>query len=152
MDEHDYVYQLKPLIVPGIVFLLLYPLLLGFVHIISKLPALELKILIGIYVIAGIGILVLWLIGKGKHVQIKEDRIIFKSLLGEHTLKPKDIRRVAVYFDGKGQEVAQIRTNDEIYYLSEFYFPFPELMSDLENFVRQYNLHSNVKSYADLNG
>lgn len=150
MDEHDYVYQLRPLIVPAVVFLILYPLVIGSVQFFSKLPILELRILIGIYVTSALGILFLWVIGKSKHVQIKDQQIVFRSLLGKRILKPQDIHRVAFYFDGKGQEVAQIRTKNEFYYLSEFYFPFPELMSDLENFIQKHNLRSNLESYAGL--
>ena len=151
MEEHDYVYRLKPLFVPGIAFLILYPLLIGSVHLIRKLPNMEVIVLLGIYGVAGLGILALWIIGKSKHVQIKDSQIVFGSLLGEHTLKPEDIRRVAFYFDGNGREVAQIRTKDVFYYVNELYFPFPELMSDLENFIRQYELRSNLESYAGLN-
>lgn len=151
MDEHDYVYQLKPLIVPGLVFLIFYPLVMGSIHVFSKLPSIELSVLIGIYVTAGLGIVSLWVIGKSKHVRIKDQHIVFSSLLGEYILEPKDIRRVAFYFDGKGQEVAQIRANDVFYYVSECYFPFPELMSDLENFIQKYGLRSNLESYAGLN-
>lgn len=150
MDEHDYVYQLRPLIVPAVVFLILYPLVIGGVHFFSTLPILELKVLLGIYVASALGILFLWVIGKSKHVQFKDQQIVFRSLLGKHILKPQDIHRVAFYFDGKGQEVAQIRTKDELYYVSEFYFPFPELMSDLENFIQKYNVRSNLESYAGL--
>lgn len=149
-DEHDYVYQLRPLIVPAVMFLILYPLVIGGVHFFSKLPIIELRVLIGIYVVAALGILGLWIIGKSKHVQIKDRQIVFRSLLGRHILEPQDIRRVAFYFNEKGQEVAQIRTEGELYYLSEFYFPFPELMSDLENFIRKFDLRSNLKNYAGL--
>jgi len=149
-DEHDYVYQLRPLIVPGVMFLIFYPLVIGVVHFFSKLPIIELRILIGIYVTAALGILFLWVIGKSKHVQIKDRQIIFRSLLGKHVLEPQNIRRVAFYFDGKGREVAQIRTENELYYLNELYFPFPELMSDLENFIQKYDLRSNLESYAGL--
>ncbi len=150
MDEHDYVYQLQPLIVPAVLFLILYPLVIGGVHFFSKLPIIELRVLVGIYITAALGIIFLWVIGKSKHVRIKDRQIIFQSLLGKHILEPQDIRRVAFYFDGKGQEVAQIRTEDELYYVSEFYFPFPELMSDLENFIQKYDLRSNLESYAGL--
>jgi hypothetical protein len=150
MEEHEYVYQLKPLIVPGLVFLISYPLVTGIVHLLSRLPSMEIAILIGIYITAGLGIIALWVIGKSKHVQINEQQIVFRSLLGEHILEPEDIRRVAIYFDGKGKEVAQIRTSNESFFVSEFYFPFPELMSDLENFIRQYDLRSNLASYDGL--
>lgn len=150
MDEHDYVYQLRPLIIPGVVFLLIYPVVIGVLHFFSKLPSLELRVLIGIYVTAAVGILCLWVIGKSKHVQIKDRQIVFRSLLGKHILEPQDIRRVAFYFDGKGQEIAQISTKGDYYYVSEFYFPFPELMSDLENFIQKHDLRSNLESYAGL--
>ena len=151
MDEQDYVYQLRPLIIPGLMFLILYPLVTGCIHVFSRLPIVELRVLIGIYVASGLGIIALWVIGKSKHVRINDHQIVFSSLLGEHILEPQDIRRVAFYFDGKGQEVAQIRANDVFYYVSEFYFPFPELMSDLENFIHKYDLRSNLESYAGLN-
>jgi len=150
MDEHDYVYQLRPLIVPAVMFLILYPLVIGGAHYFSKLPIIELRVLIGIYVTAALVISFLWVIGKSKHVQIKDQQIVFRSILGKHILEPHNIRRVAFYFDGKGQEVAQIRTEDEFYYVSEFYFPFPELMSDLENYIQKYDLRSNLESHAGL--
>ncbi len=149
MEEHDYVYQLRPLIIPGLVFLILYPLIIGGVHIFSKLPTLELRALIGIYVITGLGIVTLWIVGKSKRVIMNGNQIVFRSLLGEHILEPKDIRRVAFYFDDKGQELAQIRTSENLYYVSEFYFPFPELMSDLEIFIQQYDIRSNLTRYSN---
>jgi hypothetical protein len=151
MEEHDYVYRLKPLIVPGIAFLILYPLLMGSIHLLSHLPSIEVIVLIGIYVIAGLGIIALWIIGKSKHVLVKDSQIVFGSLLGEHILDHRDIRRVAFYFDSHGREVAQIRVKDVFYYLNELYFPFPELMSDLESFIRRYDLRSNMEKYAGLN-
>ncbi|MBC2722490.1 hypothetical protein [Desulfosporosinus sp.] len=149
MEEHDYVYQLRPLIIPGLIFLILYPLIVGGIHAFSKLPALELRVLIGIYVISGLGIITLWVVGKSKRIIINGNQIVFRSLLGERILEPKDIRRVAFYFDDKGQEIAQIRTSEDLYYVSEFYFPFPELMSDLEIFIEQYDIRSNLSRYAN---
>lgn len=148
MDEHDYVYLMRPLVVPGLVFLIVYPFVIGSVHFFSKLPLLELRILIAIYIVSVLGIIALWVIGKSKRVQIKEEQIIFRSLLGEHILGPQDIRRVALYFDQSGQEIAQIRTNNALFYVSEFYFPFPELMSDLEHFIQQYDIRSNLARNA----
>ena len=150
MDEHDYFFQMKPLIAPGVMFLILYPLIIGAVYYLGELPILELRALIGIYVAATLGILFLWILGKSKHVQIKDQQITFRSIVGKHVLEPQDIHRVAFYFDGKGQEVAQIRTERKLYYVSEFYFPFPELMSDLENFIKKYGLRSNLESHAGL--
>jgi hypothetical protein len=151
MDEHEYIYQMRPLVIPGLFFLILYPIVLGGIYIFLKFPIMELRVLVGIYVVVLLAILILWIIGKSKYVLFKEDRIIIHSLLGEHILEPEDIRRVAFYFDGKGQEIAQIRTGNVFFYLSEFYFPFPELMSDLESFIRLHNLRSNLQNYSGLN-
>ncbi len=150
MDGQDYGYQLKPLIVPAVIFLILYPFVIGGIYFFSKLPVIELKILVGIYAAAAVGILILLSVGKSKRVQIKGHQIVFRSLLGKRIIKPQDIQRVVFYFDKKGHEIARIRTKDEIYYLSELYFPFPELMSDLENFIRMYDLRSNLQSNAGL--
>ncbi|MCO5388665.1 MAG: hypothetical protein NHB14_26035 [Desulfosporosinus sp.] len=87
----------------------------------------ELRLLIGIYVITGLGIITLWVVGKSKRIIMNGGQIVFSSLLGVHILEPKDIRRVAFYFDDKGQEIAQIRTSQELYYVSEFYFLFQSL-------------------------
>lgn len=144
MDEQDYVYLMRPLVIPGLVFLMVYPLVIGSVHFFSKLPILELRVLMGIYIVSGLGIITLWVIGKSKRVQINEEQIVFRSLLGKHILKPQDIRRVAFYFDQKGQEIAQIRTSNALFYVTELYFPFPELMSDLEHFIQQYDIRSNL--------
>lgn len=146
--ENDYAYQLKPLVVPGLAFLIAYPFVLGALNLLRKLPGLELSVLLGIYIAAGLGIIALWVIGQSKRIQIQDQQIVFRSLLGEHVLEPKDIRRVAFYFNGKGQEIAQIRTSNKYFYVSDFYFPFPELMSDLENFIRQYNLRSNFANHS----
>lgn len=151
MDEHDYVYLIRPLIIPGLLFLILFPVVVGVVHVIRNLPGLELKILIAIYVITGLGIFATWVIGKTKHVQILDHNIVFGSILGKHVLGPEDIRRVAFYFDNKGQEIAQIRSRSKLFYVSECYFPFPELMSDLEKFILRYDIRSNLNSYTGLN-
>src|SRR5665648_1237738 len=82
MDEHDYVYQLRPLIVPALMFLILYPLIIGGVDIFRNLPIIEVRVLIGIYVTATLGILALWVMGKSKRVQIEDQQIVFRSVLG----------------------------------------------------------------------
>jgi len=140
--EHDYVYQLKPLLIPAAAFLILYPLILVVIHLVSVLPGLELGLLIGIYLIAALCLLAILAVGKSERVRISEQHIVFKSLMGTKVLKPEAIRRVAFYYDRRGKEIVQIRTeSDDYYYLNEFYFPFPELMSDLDAFVQRYGLH-----------
>lgn len=145
MDDHEYRYQLRPLVIPGLSFLIIYPLVLGGIHLFKKFPIPEAWALTAIYLLALIVIVVLWVVGKSKRVSIRDQEIVLRSLLGERVLDAQDIRRVSFYFDRKGQEVAQIRAGELSYYLTEFYFPFPELMTDLEFFIKQHGLRSNLQ-------
>ncbi len=144
VEDHDYVYKMGPLILPGLVFLIVYPLIVGVVYLVTKFSKLELQMLILLYVATTFCILGLWVFAKTKHVLINEQEIIFKSILGEYTLEPTDVRRVVFYWNTKGQEIAQIWTKRKTFYLSEFYFPFPELMSDLEGFIEDHAIRTNL--------
>lgn len=144
MGEQDYEYQLTPLIIPGIVFLVIYPAVVFALNFLKRLPVLELRILLVIYALTAVGLGSLWIFAKSKRVRIEEDGIIFSSILGKKRLQPEDIRRVAFFHTKQGQEVAQIRTQRDSYYLTEFYFPFPELMSDLEYFVQAHGIKTNI--------
>ena len=100
--------------------------------------------LILLYLITAFCIFGLWVYAKSKRVLIEEQEIIFKSVLGEYTLEPSDIRWVAFHWNAKVQEIAQIWTKRKTFYLSEFYFPFPELMSDLEGFIENHGIRTNL--------
>lgn len=144
-EEHEYHYQLKPLILPGMLFLIGYPLILLLLVIAFKVSTLERSILIGLYAATFLGILILWIYARSKYLRIVEDRIIFYSITGAHQLTPEDIRRVALFALPKGKEMVQIKSNrNQVYYISELYFPFPELMSDLEQFVANHAIRSNM--------
>lgn len=146
-EEHEYRYQLKPLVFPGVLFLIGYPVIGLLLVAILKIPMLERYIFTGIYIATFLGILILCIYGRSKSLRIDEDRLIFYSLTGEHPLDPEDIRKVALYTLPKGEEMVQIKTNlNQVYYISELYFPFPELMSDLEQFVANHEIRSNFCS------
>lgn len=146
-EEHEYRYQLKPLIIPGILFLIGYPIIVLLLAAIFKIPILERYIFTGIYIGTFLGIVILWIYGRSKGLRIDDDCLIFYSLTGEHPLAPEDIRKVALYTMPQGKEMVQIKTSrDQVYYISELYFPFPELMSDLEQFVANHAIRSNFCS------
>lgn len=143
--EHEYRYQLKPIIIPGTLFLILYPVIMLLLVLVFHITPLERTILTGVYIVTGLGIVCLWIYGRSKIVRIEEESICFTSLSGEQHLGTEDIRRVVLFTLPKGQEMVQITTaQKKIYYLSELYFPFPELMSDLEQFVKNNALRSNL--------
>jgi len=143
MEDHDYIYKIGSLIYPGLIFLILYPLVLGIFYVINKFSKLELIMLIFIYLVTVFCIFGLWIYAKSKRVRIEDEQITFKSILGEYILEPADVRRVVFYIDTRGQEIAQIWTRRRNFSLSEFYFPFPELMTDLEGFIDKHAIRTN---------
>lgn len=144
-EEHEYHYRLKPLLVPGFLFLAGYPVVTAFLVLILKISLLERNILIGLYLVSSLGILALWIYGRSKYLRIEEKNLLFCSLSGEREIGAEDIRRIALYTSPRGKEIVRIKTlhNDD-FYISDVYFPFPELMGDLEQFVRSHSIRSNI--------
>lgn len=143
MEEQEYFYQLKPLIIPGGIYLGSFPILAAALWFLIKVPATEIMILLGIYLVTALGIVALWIYGRSKSFRVEEDQIVLKSLMGEQALSPVDIRRIALYTTRQGKEVVQIKTKKKDFYLTDFYFPFPELMTDLEQFIKVNGIRTN---------
>ncbi len=143
MEDHDYIYKIGSLVYSGLVFLILYPLVLGIVNLITKFSKWELIMLISVYLVTAFSIFGLWIYAKSKRVRIEDEQITFKSILGEYILEPADVRRVVFYIDTRGQEIVQIWTKRKNFSLTEFYFPFPELMTDLEGFIEKHAVRTN---------
>lgn len=143
MEEQVYSYQLKPLLIPGVVYLVLAPIALAILYYGLKISVLEMNILRGIYLITALGIMVVWIYGRSKCFRVSDNQLIFGSLRGEHTLSPTEIRRIALFTTRQGKEVVQIKTKNQDYYLSELYFPFPELMAELEQFIKANEIRTN---------
>ncbi|WP_425807362.1 hypothetical protein ACHOLT_08890 [Desulfitobacterium sp. Sab5] len=140
-----YHYQFKPLLLPGVLFLIGYPAFTALLILIFKISLLERNILIGLYLVCSLGILALWIYGRSKHLEIEESSLLFCSLSGEQKIGSEEIRRIAVYTSPKGKEIVQIKTySNNDFYISDVYFPFPELMGDLEQFVRSHSIRSNI--------
>lgn len=149
MNEHGYKYQLRPLLVPGLVFLILYPLIVGGVYYLTRFSALELKLLSGIYGLAAMGILAGWTYAAGKSVRIEQDRIILKSFFGQKVIEPHEIRKIVLFWTPQKKEVAQIVTRKDAYYVSDLYFAFPELMANIERFVKTHSIRSNFAGHGE---
>lgn len=143
MEDQEYFYQLKPLIISGGIYLGSFPILAAVLWFMVKIPATEMMVLLGIYLATALGIAALWIYGRSKSFRVEEDQIVLKSLLGEHALSPMDIRRIALYTTRAGREVVQIKTKKKDFYLTDLYFPFPELMTDLEHFIKVKGIKTN---------
>jgi hypothetical protein len=144
LEEHDYVYRIGTLLYQGLTFLILYPLITYILYLITGYSRLEVLILIIIYLLSLFGLLGVWIYAKSKRIRIEDQQITFKSILGEYILEPADVRRVVFHWDAKGREIVQVWTKGKSFSLSEYYFPFPELMSDLENFIKSHDIRTNL--------
>jgi hypothetical protein len=143
LEDHDYVYRVGTLLYQGLTFLILYPLIVYIIYLATEFSRLELLVLSLIYLIAALGILGVWIYAKSRLVRIEDQQITFKSIMGEYILEPADVRRVVIHWDNKGREFVQVWTKGKSFSLSEYYFPFPELMSDLENFIESHDIRTN---------
>lgn len=144
-EKHEYRYLLKPLLVPGILFLTGYPAITALLVLIFKISLLEQYILIGLYLVCSLGIFTVWIYGRSKHLEIEDSSLLFCSLSGEQKISSEEIRRIALYTSPKGKEIVQIKTHsNNDFYISDLYYPFPELMGELEQFVRSHSIRSNM--------
>ncbi|NMA68621.1 MAG: hypothetical protein GX958_04295 [Desulfitobacterium sp.] len=143
MREQIYSYQLRPLIIPGASYLIIAPLMIMLISYILKISSLEVNLLRGLYILTALGIIAIWVYGSRKSFRIRDNKLIFHTIRGEHFIEPQEIRRIYLLSTKKGQEVVQIKTRTQDYYLNELYFPFPELMADLEGFIRENNIRTN---------
>lgn len=143
MKEQTYSYQLKPLIIPGASYLVIAPLMIMLISFLLKISSLELNLLRGLYILTALGIIVIWVYGSKKSFSIRDNMLVFNTIRGEYLIEPKEIRRIYLLSTKKGQELVQIKTRTQDYYLNELYFPFPELMADLEGFIRENNIRTN---------
>lgn len=136
MEEQVYSYQVKPLLIPGGLYLVITPLVLAVLHYGLKIAALEFNVLRVIYLLTALGIAAIWIYGRSKNFRVSDNQLVFASLRGEHSLSPAEIRRIALFTTKQGKEIVQIKTKQQDYYLSDLYFPFPELMTELEQYIR----------------
>lgn len=143
MEESVYSYQLKPLVIPGGIYLITFPIVVAILWFLLKIPKVELSLLLGVYFVTALGIVALWLFAQSKSLRVEPEQIVLKNLMGAIQLTPQEIRRIALFTLRNGKEVVQIKTKHKDYYLTDLYFPFPELMSDLEHFIKNHGIRSN---------
>ena len=151
MEGQEYVYRMKPIVIPGLGYLILYPIIAGVISYLFYLPEIYLKIFSGIYAVSAVLILFIWLTAKSKKIIIDENIIVFRSFLGKHMIEPKDVRKASFFWTQGNEEVVQLKTAKQVYYLSNLYFPFNELLTDLEQFIIAHNIRSNLSSHYGMN-
>ncbi|NBJ15605.1 MAG: hypothetical protein FNP40_08570 [Dehalobacter sp. 4CP] len=152
MDAQEYGYRMKPLVIPGVLYIILYPLLIGGILFFYALPTLYLLILSGIYAVTILLILLIWLTAKTKRIVIDDQAIIFRSLFRKKTFEPKDIRKASFFWTKNNEEIVLLKAgNNKVYYLTDLYFPYNELLTDLEEFIISHNIRSNLAAHYGIN-
>ncbi|AGA70014.1 hypothetical protein Desdi_2598 [Desulfitobacterium dichloroeliminans LMG P-21439] len=143
MEDQVYSYQLKPLVIPGVLYLAMAPILYAVLYYGLKIAALETDILLWVYSITAVGIIAIWMYGRSKKFRVTDNQLVFSSLRGEYRLSSAEIRRIALFTTKQGKEIVQIKTKSQDYYLSDLYFPFPELMTELEQYIKENDIRTN---------
>lgn len=142
--QSEYVYRLRPLLIPGILFILLYPLFIGPLSFYFFLPGVYVKIFAGIYLVTVLSIGLLWLNGKSKKVVFKDNKVVLRSLFKNVILRPENISKILFFWTKKQEEVVQIYSGKNKYFLNDLYFPYAELLTDLEIFISENDIRNNL--------
>lgn len=142
--QSEYIYRIKPLLVPGILFILLYPLFIGPLSFYFFLPGIYVKFFAVIYLVTVLCIIIFWLNGRSKRVVFKDNKIVLRSLFRNVVLRPENISKVLFFWTNKQEEIVQIYSGKNKYFLSDLYFPYAELLTDLEFFISENDIRNNL--------
>jgi hypothetical protein len=142
--QSEYVYRLRPLLIPGVLFILLYPLFIGPLSFYFFLPGVYVKIFAGIYLVTVLSIGLLWLNGKSKKVVFKDNKVVLRSLFKNVILRPENISKILFFWTKKQEEGVQIYSGKNKYFLNDLYFPYAELLTDLEIFISENDIRNNL--------
>lgn len=150
MYAQEYVYRMKPLVIPGMLYVILYPILIAAISFFITLPYLYLLVLTGIYAVTVLIILIIWLTAKNKRIAITDKTIVFRSLFRKRVLEPKDIRKAAFFWTKKNEEIVLLKVGKKVYYLTDLYFPYNELLTDLEEYIVSNHIRSNLAGHYGM--
>jgi hypothetical protein len=129
---------------PSVVFLVLYPVILFLLVKFIKIDAFFGQVFSVIYILSLLTLAVILTLAKSQKLQVDgEDQLTFISLLGSETIEPGEILRVTVK-RRRGKEVVWIRTDAKLYLLMDSYFPYNELLGDIEDIVFRYQIRTNL--------
>jgi len=151
LDANEYTYRMKPLVLPGLAYIIIYPLIVGTVSFSLNLSQNHLMTLLGIYAVSVVIILLIWVTARSKKVIVNNGSVVFRSIAGKTLIEPDDIRKVSFIWTKRNDEIVLLKTGKRTYYLSDLYFPFNELLTDLEEFIVYNNVRSNLSSHYGLN-
>ncbi|MDA8443061.1 MAG: hypothetical protein M0Z55_11910 [Peptococcaceae bacterium] len=145
MRHNKYKYESKGLLRDGLLFLILFPLVMG-----GGAWALGLtnhSVVFGLSAIYLVDLLLLawlFLVTWDKTVMIGDKAMGFSSRLFYQEYIPRDITQITLLANQKGREFLRIRTNNKYYYLDDQYQPWESLLTDVERFAKECNIASNL--------
>lgn len=150
MERNEYVYRLKPFLLPGIAYLIVYPVAAWILCYLFYFPQSFFWIFLSLYGISFLAIFAIWLQAITTRINFNNNSIVIRSLFRRLVLEPKDIRKASFFWTKRNEEVVQLKTGGKIYYFSDLYFPFNELMTEMEEFITANDVRSNLSSHYGI--
>jgi len=147
MEGNEYIYRMQPLVLPGAVYLLIYPIILNLAKVVFHIGTPFTTILWVLYGVTALAIVFIWLLARSMRITFDGEKIIIRNMLSTKVFEPATLRRATFFWTNKQGEVVKLRGHKHTFYLSDLYFPFNELMAELEQYLRYYNVRTNLAEH-----
>ncbi|MCL1917827.1 MAG: hypothetical protein FWG14_05865 [Peptococcaceae bacterium] len=146
MAYNEYTYRMKPVVIPGIVYLVFFPICLLVANMYFPIVNAALYTLFGIYGVTAVVIFCIWALAGTRRIIVDEHAIIISDMLSRRVFDPGNIQRIKFSRSSdKKKEFVRIRTRGYTALLSDFYTPYDRLLLDIENYIYSYNIRTNLK-------
>lgn len=150
MGYNEYTYRMKPVVIPGVIYLVLMPVSLIIANMYFPLKNFILYTLFGIYSLTALMIFVVWAVAGSRKVIFDEHAIVISDIFSKKVFEPATIQRATFFWtSNKKKEIVKIRTREHSAFFSDLYTPYQLLLTDMENYIYTYNIRTNLRTHTD---
>ena len=150
MAYYEYTYRMKPVIIPGTLYLILFPICLIVLNIYYPFVSLILFSLFGIYGVTAIVIFFIWAVAGSRKIVFDEHSIVLSDIFSKKVFNPSNIQRATFFWtSNKKKEIIKIRTRDYAVFISDLYVPYQQLLTNMEHYIFTYNIRTNLRNHSD---
>jgi hypothetical protein len=151
MAYNEYTYRMKVVVIPGIIYLILFPVCLIVANNRFPIEPLVFNILLfGVYIVTAVVILFIWALAGTRRLIIDGHSIILSDMLSRRVFDPSNIQRATFFWNRtKKKEIVKIRTHEYSAFLSDLYSPYQRLLADMEKYVFTYNIRTNLRAHTN---
>ncbi|MDR2736573.1 MAG: hypothetical protein LBB49_03305, partial [Gracilibacteraceae bacterium] len=93
MAYNEYTYRMKPVVIPGVLYLILNPACLIALDLYLRFDRLFLVALYGIYGVTAVAIFIIWAIAGSRKIVFDEHSIVLSDLFTKKVFNPNNIQR-----------------------------------------------------------